>query len=64
MVSTNFLTGNIPEVLLYATLLETASYLKDDERIAVWTDYYEKARKNVGEEDMRRIYDAYSKRGG
>lgn len=63
-VSTNFLSGSIPEVLLYATLLETASYLKDDERIAVWTDYYDKARKNVSEEDMRRIYDAYSKRGG
>lgn len=62
--STNFLTGSIPEVLLYATLLETASYLKDDERISVWTDYYEKARKNVGEEDMRRVYDAFSKRGG
>jgi hypothetical protein len=62
--STNFLTGGVPEVLLYATLLETASYLKDDERIAVWTDYYEKAKKNVGEEDMKRIYDAYSKRGG
>lgn len=62
--STNFLTGSVPEVILYATLLETASYLKDDERIPVWTDYYEKARKNVGEEDMRRIYDAYSKRGG
>lgn len=62
--STNFLTGSVPEVLLYATLLETASYLKDDERIPVWTDYYEKARKNVGEEDMRRIYDSYSKRGG
>jgi hypothetical protein len=63
-ISSNFLSGSIPEVLLYATLLETASYLKDDERIAVWTDYYDKARKNVGEEDMRRIYDAYSKRGG
>ena len=62
--STNFLTGSAPEVLLYATLLETASYLKDDERIAVWTDYYMKARQALGEEDMRRIYDAYSKRGG
>jgi hypothetical protein len=62
--STNFLTGGVPEVLLYATLLETATYLKDDERVGVWTDYYEKARKNVGEEDMKRIYDAYSKRGG
>lgn len=64
IISSNFLSGSVPEVLLYATLLETASYLKDDERIGVWTDYYEKARKNVGEEDMRRIYDAYSKRGG
>ncbi len=63
-LSTNFLTGGVPEVLLYATLLETASYLKDDERIPVWTDYYEKARKNVSDEDVRRIYDAYSKRGG
>lgn len=62
--STNFLTGSAPEVILYGTLLETASYLKDDERIAVWTDYYEKARKALGEEDMKRIYDAYSKRGG
>lgn len=63
-VSYNFLTGSAPEVLLYATLLETASYLKDDERIAVWTDYYTKARQALGEEDMKRIYDAYSKRGG
>jgi hypothetical protein len=62
--SSNFLTGSAPEVLLYATLLETASYLKDDERIGVWSDYYEKAKKALGEEDVRRIYDAYSKRGG
>lgn len=63
-LSTNFLTESVPEIILYATLLETASYVKDDERIPVWTDYYEKAKKNVGEEDMKRIYDAYSKRGG
>ena len=63
-VSVNYLTFNAPEVLLYATLLETASYLKDDERIPVWTDYYEKAKKALGEEDMRRIYDAFSRRGG
>jgi hypothetical protein len=62
--SSNFLTESAPEVLLYATLLETASYLKDDERVQVWTDYYSKARQNIGEEDMKRIYDAFSKRGG
>ncbi len=63
-ISSNFLTGNAPEVLLYATLLETASYLKDDERIPVWTDYYEKAKKNIGDEDKMRIYDAYVRRDG
>ena len=62
--STNYLAGSAPEVLLYATLLETASYLKDDERVPVWTDYYEKAKKALSDEDIRRIYDAYSKRGG
>src|SRR5271170_19135 len=48
--STNFLTESAPEVLLYATLLETASYLKDDERVPVWTDYYNKARQNISDE--------------
>ena len=64
VTNTNVITGTAPEVLLYATLLETASYLKDDERIQVWTDYYQKAVKALSDEDMRRIYDAYSKRGG
>lgn len=63
-ISTNVLTLYTPELLLYATLLETASYLKDDERIPVWTDYYTKSVKNIGEEDLRRVYDAYSKRNG
>jgi hypothetical protein len=61
---TNWLTSNAPEVLLYGTLLETAVYLKDDDRIGAWTDYYNKARANITEEDMKRIYDGYSKRGG
>jgi|SRR5277367_492764 len=63
-ISTNFLTESAPESLLYATLLETASYLKDDERVAVWTDYYERAKKALSEEDKKRIYDAFSKRDG
>lgn len=63
-VSINFLTGNAPNLFLYATLLETAPYLKDDERIAVWTNYYEKAKNALSEEDHKRIYDAFSKRDG
>lgn len=63
-VSTNWLTVNAPDILLYATLLETASYLKDDDRVAVWISYYDKAKAALSEEDMRRIYDGFSKRGG
>lgn len=62
--STNFLTTNCPDVLIYATLLETASYLKDDERIPVWTQYYNVAKTALTEEDMRRVYDGFSVRGG
>lgn len=63
-VSTNFLTTNAPDILIYATLLETAVYLKDDERVAVWLQYYNVAKAALTEEDMRRIYDGFSKRGG
>lgn len=63
-ITTNFLTENAPEVLLYATLLETAVYLKDDERVQVWKGYYETAKAALGEEDIKRIYDAFSKRNG
>ena len=62
--SSNFLTKSAPEVLLYATLLETAPYLKDDERIRVWQERYTIARQALGDEDIRRMQDAYSKRGG
>lgn len=62
--STNWLTENAPDILLYAALLETAGYLKDDDRIPVWTTLYEKAKAALSEEDMRRIYDGFSRRGG
>ncbi len=61
---TNWLTENAPDVLLYAALLETASYLQDDDRIPTWQKYYDLAKNSLSEEDMRRIYDAFSKRGG
>lgn len=60
----NFMSANMPGVFEYATLLEAVLYLQDDERVATMTDYYEKAKKALSEEDMRRVYDAYSKRGG
>ena len=39
--TTNWLTDNCPQLLLYASLLESAPYLRDDERIAVWQAQYE-----------------------
>lgn len=62
--SVNVLTANVPQILLYACLLEAVLYVKDDERIAVCTKYYEEAKQALSNEDMRRIYDAYSTRGG
>lgn len=37
---TNWLTEYASGALLYGSLLETASFLKDDERIPVWEKYY------------------------
>lgn len=63
-ISTSFLTGNLPDALIYASLLEAAVYLKDDDRIRVWQDRYDRARQAISDEDIRRIEDAFSKRGG
>lgn len=61
-ISTNFLTENIPQALLYSTLYETAVYLKDDERAPVWKNYYEEAKASLSQEDLKRIFDSFSKR--
>lgn len=61
---TTWVTQNIPELLIYACLLETASYLKDDERVAVWTNYYNVAQQAITQEDHLRILDNFSTRKG
>ena len=64
-VSTNFMTESCPDVLLYACLLESAIYLKDDDRIASWLQYYTMSKDSLAKEDMQRLYDNYSvNRGG
>ena len=40
--TTNWLTAECPQLLLYGALVESAPYLRDDERIAVWRAEYEK----------------------
>lgn len=39
--TTNWLLLDNPDVYLYATLLESAPYLKDDERMAIWRTEYD-----------------------
>ena len=63
VTQTNWVTQNIPEVLIYATLLETATYLKDDDRVPVWTTFYNTAKEAVNREDQQRLVDNYSVRG-
>lgn len=41
-VSTNWLLTNHPDIYLYGTLLESAPYLKDDARVALWQAEYDK----------------------
>jgi len=54
---TNWLTENAPEILLYATLLEATPFLKNDERIPVWQNMYDRAAAMLNGEDIAKILD-------
>jgi hypothetical protein len=51
---TNWLTEYAPDLLLYGTLLETAPFLKDDDRVQLWMSMYDRAAKALGGEDVQR----------
>jgi len=55
---TNWFTEYAPDLLFYACLLESASYLKNDQRISVWKDYYMQAASSIKKEDIARKSDA------
>jgi hypothetical protein len=61
---TNWLTQYAPDLLLYACLLETAPFLKDDERIPVWQQMYDRALASLNGEAKERIEDGASSREG
>jgi len=54
---TNFLTDRYPNLLLYASMLETASFLKDDERIPVFEAQYNRALQNINNDTKERYND-------
>lgn len=59
---TNWFTDYARDLLLYACLLETAPYLKNDSRAAIWKDYYTQAAGNIKIENKERINDASIRR--
>lgn len=58
----NWLTDYAPDLLLYATLLEAAPFLKNDERIQTWQAMYDRAAQALSGEDLKRIMDRTANR--
>lgn len=54
---TNWLTEYAPQLLLYGTLLEATPFLKNDERIAVWQQMYDRSAAMLNGEDLAKILD-------
>lgn len=54
---TNWLTENVPQLVLYAALLEATPFLKDDARIPIWKEFYDRTASTLNGEDMSRIFD-------
>lgn len=59
---TNWLTEYAPELLLYATLYESALYLRKDDDAARWLGVYNASRGAITTEDMQKIIDRTSTR--
>jgi len=56
-VQTNWLTEYAPQLLLYGALLEATPFLKNDERIPVWQNKYDRAASMLNGEDLAKILD-------
>ena len=59
---TNWITEYIPDLLLYAALLEATPFLKNDVRIQTWQAMYDRAAQAVNGEDLKRILDRSANR--
>lgn len=54
---TNWLTEYAPNLLLYGALLEATPFLKNDERIQTWQNFYQAAANALNTEDLKKITD-------
>jgi hypothetical protein len=53
----NWLTNYAPNALLYGTLLEATPFLKNDERIPTWLNFYQMAVESLNTEDLKKVID-------
>ena len=56
--TTNWTTEYAQDLILYATLAETAPYLKDDARVAVWENRYNRILQTQYGQDVVRMNDS------
>lgn len=61
-VSTNWITNNAPDLLLYASLLEAAPFLKVDQRAPLWQSLYDRSLQSINAQDEQRYMDRQSNR--
>lgn len=59
---TNWLTEYAPDLLTYASLLEATPFLKNDTRIPVWQQMYDRAAQALNGEDLKKIMDRSAQR--
>ena len=52
-VTSNWLTANAPDLLLYGALMEAEPFIKNDERIPVWLNGYSNAINKLQQQDQR-----------
>lgn len=57
ITQTNWITQYQPNLLLYATLIESAPFLKQDSRIATWSAMYNEIKNAVNGQDVSKILD-------
>jgi hypothetical protein len=53
----NWFTQNAPQALLYGSLLQSAPYLKNDERVVLWKSEFEGFLNSLKTEETERIVD-------
>ncbi len=54
--TTNWLLSNWPDVYLYGALIHSAPYLKEDDRIEVWSAVYDRLTSDIQASDQRAQY--------